>query len=94
MPSGITQDDIEMVRTAGHKLMMDAPGLVGDRALLTVAALSMAVAGAAVLLELSYEDLAGLVQSHYEAAAVGLVARDLADQGIVVATPPKPEGQS
>ena len=92
-PTPYTPAQLERVQRQAHVLAMTAPKLVGDDPTLAVAALTMAACHAALLSEISYQDLEVLFRLHYESAAVGLAAREARDQGAKVAVARKPEGQ-
>ena len=92
--SPFTLEDLERVRVAAAILADKAPKLVGEHPLFAVAALSMALAQAAILTDTSWETLQELLGLHYESCSVSVVARDLNDAGSKVVAGLKPEGKS
>lgn len=67
-----TQADLDQVRDAAHKLVMEAPSLVGDHPLLAVGALSLATVHAAVLTDTSFDQLVELIRLQFERAAADI----------------------
>jgi len=94
LPEPFTPEELERVQNAAYHLAMLAPKLVGDQALFPTAALTMAACHAAILSDISFEDLMLLFKLHYESALVGLAARAAEEAGEVAMCTKPPEGKS
>ncbi len=93
-PFPYTSEEVERVRTAATKIVMDTPKLVGvgvgGDPLLIMAALSMALAHAAILTRTSYSDVLTLLSLHHEAALIGEALSELERPDLAVVK--RPEG--
>jgi hypothetical protein len=86
-------DDFEMVKTASHKLAMEAPTLVGGNLLYAVCALALALAQAAVLSGESYKDVVELLALHYKQISVTEAVEEAKEAGLALTITRGPQGE-
>lgn len=92
---GYTPAQLENVQQQAYTLAVGVGKLVGEDPTLMVATLTMAACHAALLSDVSYEDLKTLFELHYTSAAAGIAAREVEDAtGQKVLVDKIPEGKS
>jgi hypothetical protein len=90
----VTQEELERVRDASHKLALQAPGMVGNNPMFATAALALAAVHAAVLTDMTWEQFQGLVQAYWESTSVAMAVSEAREGGATVFAAPKKEGTS